>query len=88
MLQLKQRLVLCVAAATLVCAVHTESKSQDPPAQLNRFVEGIDSDETPMPADQAAAELNDPWGVLVLRKGVFPNTIEDALKAIDETQVA
>lgn len=83
MLQMKRRLVICVAAATLVCAIHTDSKSQDPPAQLNRFVEGVDPDETPMPADQAAAELNDPWGVLVLRKGVFPNTIEDALKAID-----
>ena len=80
---MKLRLFLCVVAATLVCAIHTDSKSQDPPAQLNRFVEGIDSDETPMPADQAAAELNDPWGALVLGKGVFPNTIEDALKAID-----
>jgi hypothetical protein len=76
-------LVLCVAAATLVCAIHSDSKSQGPPAQLNRFVEGTDPVETPMPADQAAAELNDPWGVLVLRKGVFPNTIEDALRAIN-----
>jgi hypothetical protein len=58
--------------------------AQDPPPQILRFVEGIDGAETPMSSSDVAAELNDPWGAMVLRKGVFPANLDEVLAAIDQ----
>jgi hypothetical protein len=58
--------------------------SQDQPPQILRFVEGVDTAPAPMATDEAAAQLNDPWGELVLRRvGVFPGSLDEVLAAID-----
>jgi hypothetical protein len=55
--------------------------SQGAPApQILRFIEGVDSAPTPMSADDMAAQLNDPWGALVLRKQEkFPANLKEVL---------
>src|SRR5712691_2120732 len=68
----------------LVFAAHSTSRSQSPPPHIQRFVEGVDSAVTAMAASDIAAQLNDPWGALVLRKGVFPASLDEALVAIDQ----
>src|SRR6266850_959618 len=60
------------------------ASSQDPPQQILRFVEGIDVAPVPMTANEAASQLNDPWGALVLRKvGIFPGSLDEVLTALD-----
>jgi hypothetical protein len=71
-------------AVTIVLATFSVGRSQDTPPQILRFVEGVDSTATAMPAGDIAAELNDPWGALVLRKGVFPANIDEVLAAIKQ----
>jgi hypothetical protein len=56
------------------------------PSRILRFVEGIDAASKSMPADEVA-QLNDPWAVLVLRKGVFPKDINAALDSINAPDV-
>ena len=53
-------------------------------AQIQRQISGVDSAETPLAAGEAAKQLNDPFGKLVLRKGVFPATVDDVLAALDK----
>jgi hypothetical protein len=52
-------------------------------AAILRFVEGIDPAAVPMAAAEVASELNDPWAVLVLRKGTFPVDINATLAALE-----
>src|SRR5262245_26726276 len=56
-----------------------------PPAapQILRFVDGVDDSVKPMPPEDVTAQLNDPWAVLVLRKGTFPTGLKEALAALD-----
>ena len=46
-------------------------------------VEGRDVGYRPLSSDEIEQELNDPWALLVLRKGVFPATLEEALSYLD-----
>ena len=48
-------------------------------APIQRQISGVDTGETPLSAGEAAKQLNDPFGKLVLRKGVFPATVDDVL---------
>jgi hypothetical protein len=58
--------------------------SQNQPPQILRFIEGVDAAPTPLEPDAAAAQLNDPWGALVLRRAaVFPGTLDEVLAALD-----
>ena len=79
-----RNLILYLSIIAVVLALHSETQSQGPAPQLNRFVEGIDAAEKSMPAAEAAAQLNDPWGAQVLRKGIFPASIDEVLAAIDK----
>jgi hypothetical protein len=57
--------------------------------QILRFVEGIDGAAVPMATNEVAAQLNDPWGALVLRKvAVFPGSLDEALAALDNLNQA
>jgi hypothetical protein len=58
------------------------SESQPPP--IRRFVEGVDPEPKPMGDEEVAAELNDPWATIILRKGTFPASVEDALQALNQ----
>jgi hypothetical protein len=59
--------------------------AQVQPAQILRFVEGVDAAAVPMAANDAATQLNDPWGALVLRKvDVFPGSLDEVLAALDK----
>jgi hypothetical protein len=78
---MKINFILCAGVIALALTIQSETQAQAP--QLNRFVEGVDAVERLMPADQAVAQLNDPWGALVLRKGVFPNSVDEVLAAIN-----
>jgi hypothetical protein len=50
-----------------------------------RFVEGLDTAPVAMAASEASAQLNDPWGALVLRKNPrFPANIDEVLAALDD----
>jgi hypothetical protein len=71
-----------IAAFIMGCAVFLSSQAAEAPHIL-RFVEGIDAAAVPMQASDVNTQLNDPWAVLVLRKGVFPKDITETLEALD-----
>jgi hypothetical protein len=52
--------------------------------QIHRFVIGIDQAPRPMTKEEIADELNDPFAVLLLRKGNFPETHLEVLRGIDK----
>ena len=52
--------------------------------QLVAFVEGMDAASRPMSEGEAAQKLRDPFATLVLRKGVFPRTLAEVLKALND----
>ncbi|HEX8650246.1 MAG TPA: hypothetical protein VF708_05350 [Pyrinomonadaceae bacterium] len=51
--------------------------------RIHRQINGIDAVARPMTDAEIAAELNDPLALLVLRKGVFPSTLQDVLQALE-----
>jgi hypothetical protein len=51
--------------------------------RIHRFVMGIDDGVREMSDEDIADELNDPFGLLVLRKGVFPTTLKEILDSLD-----
>jgi hypothetical protein len=55
------------------------------PGQLYAFVLGLDPAPRPIPAEEAAAALRDPFAELLLRRGVFPLTLRALLAALDAT---
>jgi hypothetical protein len=50
---------------------------------IHRFVVGNDAAPAPMTADEAEAELGDPFATLLLLAGSFPRTAEELLAGID-----
>src|SRR5262245_19713952 len=68
----------------------------DPPAPgpqprgptILRFVDGVDQAARPMPEAEVTSLLNDPWATLVLRKGKFPASLDEALAALDQPDPA
>jgi hypothetical protein len=48
-----------------------------------RFIMGLDAAPQNMSDADAAATLNDPFAVLLLRRGTFPQTLADLLAALD-----
>jgi len=74
---------LIVAFGLLVAGISAAS-SQDRPPQILRFIEGVDAAPMPLAQDAATAQLNDPWGALVLRRAaVFPGSLDEILAALD-----
>jgi hypothetical protein len=53
------------------------------PGQIQRFIQGIDETVSQMSPTEVAAELNDPFALLLLRKGTFPSTAHEVLDALD-----
>lgn len=51
--------------------------------QIQRFIVGVDTTPRAMTEEEIAAELEDPFAVRVLRKGVFPTTVHEVLEALD-----
>jgi hypothetical protein len=77
-------LVFLVLAFGLFAPGTSAVWSQSQPPQILRFVEGVDAAPVSMAAGDAAAQLNDTWGALVLRKvGVFPGSLDEVLAALD-----
>jgi hypothetical protein len=74
--------LLCLLATLLGGTRDLPARPPEAPS-IQRFVEGIDPAASSMSGDEVAAELNDPWAVLVLRKGVFPEDITSALTALN-----
>jgi hypothetical protein len=56
--------------------------------EIHRFIQGIDTTIIPMSAAEIAAELNDPFAALLLRKGTFPTTVHELLDALDAATAA
>jgi hypothetical protein len=52
--------------------------------RIYRQVVGIDDHPFAMDEGEAAAQLGDPFGALILRAGVFPMTLEQLLGALDQ----
>jgi hypothetical protein len=53
-----------------------------PPDSLSRFIVGLDRRPRPFTGDEAAAELGDPFAQLLLLRGTFPRTGEEALEQL------
>jgi hypothetical protein len=53
------------------------------PARVHRMVLGIDPGPTPMDAEELARELRDPFAELLLKRGVFPQSLRELLRALD-----
>src|SRR4051794_39241356 len=58
------------------------------PDAVHRFVVGEDTAVRTLTADQAAAELGDPFATLLLLRGVFPRTAGEVLEALDRATPA
>lgn len=54
-----------------------------PTTTLLRFVVGEDPAPRPMMSEEIGGELGDPFGQLLLSKGVFPATAEELLAGLD-----
>ena len=52
------------------------------PGAVNRFVVGEDTTPRPLSPEEAAEELGDPFATLLLLKGEFPQTAEQALEKL------
>jgi hypothetical protein len=77
---LRGRIVAISLLASAMAVVPAWSEQ----AQIQRQISGVDTGESPLSAAEAAKQLNDPFGKLVLRKGVFPATVDDVLAALDK----
>ena len=77
---LRARIVSIGILASLAAVIPAWSEQ----AQIQRQISGVDTAETALSAGEAAKQLNDPFGKLVLRKGVFPATVDDVLAALDK----
>jgi hypothetical protein len=65
-------------------AIPVEAVPNAPPQEIHRFIKGLDTGVARvMSQDEVATELNDPFAVLLLRRGVFPTTVHEVLDAID-----
>src|SRR5947207_9250834 len=58
-------------------------EDDDTPNRINREVTGLDPMRREMTDVEIASELNDPLANLVLRRNVFPSTLDDLLNALD-----
>lgn len=73
-----------LSAPTRARSVLTDEPAAGLPAgQIHRFISGIDASPAVMSAKEVARELNDPFAVLLLRKGTLPTTVHELLAAID-----
>jgi hypothetical protein len=61
----------------------TVSATELEPEQIHRFILGIDDKPRPMTEEEIGDELNDPFAVLLLRRGVFPTTLAEITAGID-----
>lgn len=52
-------------------------------ARVQRMVLGIDPRPAPMPDEELARELRDPFAELLLKRGVFPQSLRELLRALD-----
>jgi hypothetical protein len=66
---------------TTGCRVFFRTHGLDPKV-VHRFVVGEDPEARAMSADEAAAELGDPFATLVLLEGTFPGTAEEVVQAV------
>jgi hypothetical protein len=53
------------------------------PGQIHRFIEGIDAAPVVMTDEEITKELNDPFAMLLLRKGTFPSAVHEVLDDLD-----
>jgi hypothetical protein len=74
---LRGRIVAISLLASAMAVVPAWSEQ----AQIQRQISGVDTGESPLSAAEAAKQLNDPFGKLVLRKGVFPATVDDGRRS-------
>lgn len=58
----------------------TEDETQN---RIMQFLAGVDAQAREMTDGEVAAQLNDPLATLVLRRGVFPATLDDVFSALD-----
>jgi hypothetical protein len=79
------QLILAGLGVMFGMAILAGLSGQSPPASIMRFVEGIDALPKPMTDDEIKLQLNDPWGLNILRKGNFPADLDNTLKAITAT---
>ena len=75
---------VAAGAIAVVASFAAVAPARSEQAQIQRQISGVDTAETPLSAGEAAKQLNDPFGKLVLRKGVFPATVDDVLAALDK----
>ena len=64
-----------------------ELTGDETPNRINREVQGLDPIRREMTDAEIASELNDPLALLVLRRNVFPPTLDDLLNALDSQNV-
>lgn len=63
-------------------AVGAEAAAVDP-ERINQHILGLPDQPRVMTDEEAAELLNDPFGVLVLRAGIFPSNLDELLAAFD-----
>jgi len=71
----EDRLILTTASRSLESVESTD--------QFFRLIEGLDEEPIIMSEDEVAQQLNDPWATYVLRRGMFPTSLEEILATID-----
>lgn len=72
-----------IATVDQGCSVFGELQELEP-SSLHRFVVGEDAAPRKLSAEEAAAELSDPFAALVLTQGSFPTTATEVLASIDQ----
>jgi len=71
------------ATVDMGCGVFGELRELEP-SSIHRFVLGEDEAPRKLSADDAAAELGDPFATLLLIPGTFPRTAIETLEALDQ----
>jgi len=71
----EDRLLLPMSASAGLEASETEH-------QFFRLIEGLDNELITMSEEEVEQQLNDPWATYVLKRGVFPTSLEEILSAI------
>lgn len=76
------------AATDTSCRVFSTIATELDPDAIHRFVVGEDAAVRTMTADEAAAELGDPFATLLLTQGVFPRTPQETLDKLSRAAIA
>lgn len=76
------------AATDTSCRVFSTIAATLEPNAIHRFVVGEDAHPRTLTADEAGAELGDPFATLLLTQGVFPRTPEETLDKLSRAAIA